>query len=88
MTIRRREFLTLAGAAAVSGSLPRRARGAETSSVYDLERFGNARILHLTDTHAQLKPVYFREPGVNLGVGAMAGMLRRWSAVKAAMPWV
>ena len=73
MTIRRREFLTLAGAAAVSGSLPRRARGAETSSVYDLERFGNARILHLTDTHAQLKPVYFREPGVNLGVGAMAG---------------
>ena len=73
MTIRRREFLTLAGAAAVSGSLPRLARGAETSSVYDLERFGNARILHLTDTHAQLKPVYFREPGVNLGVGAMAG---------------
>ena len=73
MTIRRREFLTLAGAAAVSGSLPRLARGAETSSVYDLERFGNARILHMTDTHAQLKPVYFREPGVNLGVGAMAG---------------
>ncbi len=73
MTIRRREFLTLAGAAAVSGSLPRLACGAETSSVYDLERFGNARILHLTDTHAQLKPVYFREPGVNLGVGAMAG---------------
>ena len=73
MTIRRREFLTLAGAAAVSGSLPRLARGVETSSVYDLERFGNARILHLTDTHAQLKPVYFREPGVNLGVGAMAG---------------
>ena len=73
MTIRRREFLTLAGAAAVSGSIPRLARGAETSSVYDLERFGNARILHLTDTHAQLKPVYFREPGVNLGVGAMAG---------------
>jgi sulfur-oxidizing protein SoxB len=73
MTIRRREFLTLAGAAALSGNLPRLARGADTSGVYDLERFGNARILHTTDTHAQLKPVYFREPGVNLGVGALAG---------------
>jgi sulfur-oxidizing protein SoxB len=73
MTIRRREFLTLAGAAALSGNLPRLARGADTGGVYDLERFGNARILHTTDTHAQLKPVYFREPGVNLGVGALAG---------------
>src|SRR6266436_6262887 len=73
MTIRRRDFLTLAGAATLSGSLPRLARSAETTSVYDLERFGNARILHMTDTHAQLKPVYFREPGVNIGVGSMQG---------------
>src|SRR5205823_13308002 len=40
---------------------------------YDIERFGNARILHLTDTHAQLNPVYFREPSVNIGIGEMAG---------------
>src|SRR6478609_3558225 len=73
MTIRRRDFLTLAGASALSGSLPRLARSAETTSAYDLERFGNARILHMTDTHAQLKPVYFREPGVNIGVGSMQG---------------
>jgi sulfur-oxidizing protein SoxB len=73
MTIRRRDFLTLAGAAALSGSLPRLARSAEATSAYDLERFGNARILHMTDTHAQLKPVYFREPGVNIGVGSMQG---------------
>jgi len=71
MTIRRRDFLKLAGAATFSGSLPRLARSAETTSAYDLERFGNARILHMTDTHAQLKPVYFREPGVNIGVGSM-----------------
>ena len=71
MTIRRRDFLTLAGAATLSGSLPRLARGAD--SAYDLERFGNARILHITDTHAQLKPVFFREPSVNLGVGSMQG---------------
>lgn len=73
MTIRRRDFLTLAGAAALAGQLPRLARSAETISAYDLERFGNARILHITDTHAQLKPVYFREPGVNLGIGSMQG---------------
>jgi sulfur-oxidizing protein SoxB len=70
MTIRRRDFVKLAGAAALSEGLPRLARAAGT---YELERFGNARILHMTDTHAQLLPVYFREPTVNLGVGPMQG---------------
>src|SRR5450631_3188925 len=73
MTIRRRDFLKLASIAALSPARPRLARGADGAGVYDLERFGNARILHMTDTHAQLKPVYFREPSVNLGIGAMAG---------------
>ncbi|MCK1282996.1 thiosulfohydrolase SoxB [Bradyrhizobium sp. 44] len=73
MAIRRRDFLKNAGLAAASFSLPRLARGAEAASIYDLERFGNARILHLTDTHAQLNPVYFREPSVNIGIGEMAG---------------
>jgi S-sulfosulfanyl-L-cysteine sulfohydrolase len=73
MTIRRRDFLGLAGVAALSGGLPRLARSADTAGVYDLERFGNARILHMTDTHAQLLPGYFREPSVNLGLGAMQG---------------
>ena len=73
MTIRRRDFLTLAAAATLSSSLPRLARGADNAGVYDLERFGNARILHITDVHAQLRPVFFREPSVNLGVGAMRG---------------
>jgi sulfur-oxidizing protein SoxB len=72
MTLRRRDLLKLTGAAALSGSLPQLARGAE-GGVYDLEHFGNARILHVTDTHAQLLPGYFREPSVNLGIGAMAG---------------
>ena len=73
MTIRRREFVSLAGAAALAGAWPRLARSADTSGIYDLDRFGNARILHMTDTHAQLLPVYFREPSVNIGIGAMAG---------------
>jgi S-sulfosulfanyl-L-cysteine sulfohydrolase len=73
MTIRRRDFLKLAGTAPLLPGLSRTARSAETAGVYDLERFGNARILHMTDTHAQLQPMYFREPSVNLGIGAMAG---------------
>jgi S-sulfosulfanyl-L-cysteine sulfohydrolase len=71
MTIRRRDFLKLTGAAAFAGGLPRLAYSAD--SAYDLERFGNARILHMTDTHAQLKPVFFREPSVNIGIGSMHG---------------
>lgn len=71
MSIRRRDFLTLAGTAVLAGTLPRLAHSAD--SAYDLERFGNARILHMTDTHAQLKPIYYREPSVNIGIGSMLG---------------
>ncbi|MGZ5584484.1 MAG: thiosulfohydrolase SoxB, partial [Usitatibacter sp.] len=41
--------------------------------IYELPRFGNVSLLHMTDCHAQLLPVYFREPNVNLGMGAAAG---------------
>jgi len=37
------------------------------------DTFGNVSLIHITDIHAQLKPVYFREPSVNLGVGANKG---------------
>jgi sulfur-oxidizing protein SoxB len=40
---------------------------------YDLPMRGTARILHITDVHGQLQPVYFREPNVNLGVGDAFG---------------
>lgn len=40
---------------------------------YKLPMQGDARILHTTDVHGQLKPVYFREPNVNLGVGEAFG---------------
>ncbi len=73
MTIRRRDFLKLTGVAALSPALPRLAQAADNAGTYEIERFGNARILHMTDTHAQLLPVFFREPSVNLGIGAMAG---------------
>lgn len=41
--------------------------------LYQVPMKGTARILHITDTHAQLNPVYFREPNVNLGVGPAYG---------------
>lgn len=34
---------------------------------YKLKPYGNVRLMHMTDSHAQLLPVYFREPSVNLG---------------------
>src|SRR5580658_1778374 len=68
----RRNFLRWLGVAAASGVTPRVALAAD-DDLYDVGRFGNVRILHLTDTHAQLQPIYFREPSVNLGVGDMRG---------------
>ncbi|MCE8008527.1 thiosulfohydrolase SoxB [Aestuariivita sp.] len=37
------------------------------------EAFGNVSLIHITDIHAQLKPIYFREPSINIGVGPNKG---------------
>jgi len=37
------------------------------------DTFGNVSLIHVTDIHAQLKPIYFREPEINLGVGEAKG---------------
>ena len=37
------------------------------------DTFGNISLIHITDIHAQLKPIYFREPSINLGVGGNKG---------------
>ncbi len=39
------------------------------------DTFGNISLIHVTDIHAQLKPIYFREPSINLGVGANKGQV-------------
>jgi sulfur-oxidizing protein SoxB len=46
---------------------------AAAGKLYDVAPFGNVTLLHFTDTHAQLLPVYFREPSVNIGVGEAKG---------------
>ena len=71
--MRRRDILKVLTAAALTGVIPRVSRAVEGDELYDIGKFGNARVLHMTDTHAQLEPVYFREPSVNLGIGTMAG---------------
>ncbi|MDP5365140.1 MAG: thiosulfohydrolase SoxB [Paracoccaceae bacterium] len=37
------------------------------------DTFGNVSLIHITDIHAQLKPIFFREPEINLGVGDNKG---------------
>jgi sulfur-oxidizing protein SoxB len=70
----RREFLTLVNVAALAGLAPSRVfADSPRDDLYDLSHYGNVRLLHLTDTHAQLLPVYYREPNVNIGVGASRG---------------
>jgi sulfur-oxidizing protein SoxB len=73
----RREFLQALAAAAAAGlplDAPAALDASAGASFYDgVERFGNVSLLHFTDCHAQLLPLRFREPSVNLGVGDARG---------------
>ncbi|MCC7311332.1 MAG: thiosulfohydrolase SoxB, partial [Sulfuritalea sp.] len=75
-SMNRREFLQILAAASVAGfaldARPVWAAG-KGDGLYDLKKFGNVHLLHFTDCHAQLLPVHFREPSVNLGIGGAAG---------------
>jgi len=72
----RREFLNVLAIAAAAG-LPLASRealgAADGAKLYDVPRFGNVSLLHMTDCHGQLLPIYFREPSVNLGIAGAAG---------------
>ncbi len=76
MSLSRRDFLqALAFASAGGMSLQSNFVQAQSAAqkFYDLPKFGNVHFLHFTDCHAQLLPIYFREPNVNLGIGAQEG---------------
>jgi sulfur-oxidizing protein SoxB len=79
MNLSKREFLQLIGAASVAGmALGRHAQADAATAVeklYEAPRFGQVSFLHMTDCHAQLKPIHFREPSINLGLGSMRGQL-------------
>jgi len=69
--LRRRGFLRLLALAAAAGASlrPRQSEAQAAAELYDAPPFGNVSLLHITDVHAQLLPVHFREPSVNLGDG-------------------
>ncbi|MDP2806150.1 MAG: thiosulfohydrolase SoxB [Gallionellaceae bacterium] len=76
MDMNRREFLQLLAVASAGGfmlSNKESFAASHASRMYDLPRHGNVSLLHITDSHAQLNPIFFREPEINLGVGAMTG---------------
>ncbi len=75
MTISRREFVKLMGLAGAAGMLPGSVFSAarKPSDLYEVPKYGNVCLMHMTDCHAQLNPIYFREPSVNLGIGKAKG---------------
>ncbi|NBT10445.1 MAG: thiosulfohydrolase SoxB [Betaproteobacteria bacterium] len=82
MNLSKRDFLQVLAAASAAGmALGRHAQadaqtaGTAPGGLYDIAPFGQVSLLHMTDCHAQLKPIHFREPSVNMGVGAMKGQL-------------
>jgi sulfur-oxidizing protein SoxB len=79
MNLTHREFLQVLASAAVGGMALARYEEADAAGaapgLYDLPPFGQLSFLHMTDCHAQLRPIHFREPSVNLGLGEMRGRL-------------
>ena len=79
MSMNRREFLQILAAASAAGfaldarELLAAQGGPRVDGLYDLPRYGNVHFLHFTDCHAQLLPIHFREPSMNLGVGGARG---------------
>lgn len=83
MSLNRREFMQIMGMAAAAGMLPgcdsKPGSGTSVTSasapgdVYNIPKFGNVTLMHFTDCHAQLLPIYFREPNVNIGIGGANG---------------
>jgi S-sulfosulfanyl-L-cysteine sulfohydrolase len=78
MNLSKREFMQVLGAGVMAGlpmgSYAQKAAG-DAEGLYEMPRFGQVSFLHMTDSHAQLLPVHFREPSMNLGLGSMKGQL-------------
>ena len=76
MSLNRREFLQVMAMASAAGLVLKPGLGQAqqaAGALYDLPKFGNVHLMHFTDCHAQLKPIYFREPSVNLGFDSQLG---------------
>ena len=79
MNLTKREFIQVMGAGTMAGmsmgQFSEASAATAANGLYDIPKFGNVSFLHMTDCHAQLKPIYFREPSINMGIGSMQGNL-------------
>ena len=79
MDLSKREFLQVMGAASVAGMALDRHAHADTvkagEEMYAVPKLGQVSFLHMTDCHAQLLPIHFREPSINMGIAGMNGKL-------------
>ena len=77
--INRRDFvqLALATAAILPGGWTRALAQQRLTQdqLLGFEPLGNVTLVHVADIHAQLRPVLFREPSINLGVGEARGLV-------------
>ncbi len=78
MSIGRREFLQMLAVASAGGMALGQKEVlagdmAAAQKLYEMPKFGNVSFMHFTDCHAQLKPIYFREPSVNIGISEALG---------------
>jgi sulfur-oxidizing protein SoxB len=73
MSLNRRDFMRLLAMAGAAGMTLNSRSFADASVDYDIPTFGNLSLMHFTDCHAQLMPVYFREPNFNVGIGEAFG---------------
>src|SRR5882672_2861860 len=74
MQVSRRDLAKLLVVAAGAGLSPRRLEAADgPARLLAFEPLGNITLLHITDAHATLRPVFYREPDTVLGVGAERG---------------
>lgn len=75
MSLTRREFLQILAVATAAGfPISKGAMAADKDGdMYDVPTYGNVSLIHFTDCHAQLLPIYFREPNINIGIGGAYG---------------